>query len=287
MTENLPASLPPALSKAQQAAVINIVRRAARTEIMPRFRKLGSGDIASKTRADDLVTKADTRAEAMITRALQMAHPDALIVGEEAASENPKLVDGIADAPLAFIIDPVDGTWNFAKGLPLFGVILAVTQYGRPAFGMIYDPVMDDWAIADTEAPPQMQTPFGIPRPLKVSMGKPVEELSGYVPLHLFAHHLRPKIAATFPSFARVGSLRCSAHEYRMVAQGHVDFLLSETLKPWDHAAGALIAARAGAHVELLEGGDYSAGRREGHLLVAPDKTTWNRIKKVLGFIVA
>ena len=286
MTDNLPATLSPVLSAAQQANVINIVRRASRAEIMPRFRNLGVGDIATKSRVDDLVTEADTRAEAMITRALQMAFPDALVIGEEAVAKDATLLDKIADAPLAFIIDPVDGTWNFAKGLPLFGVILAATQYGKPAFGMIYDPVMDDWAISDTETAPRMETSFGMPKPLKVSMGKAVEELSGYVPLHLFAHHQRPQLAATFPSFGRIGSLRCSAHEYRMLAQGHVDFMLTAMLHPWDHAAGALIAQRAGAHVEMLEGGEYSAARHEGHLLIAPDKVTWNRIKKVLGFLV-
>jgi len=283
----LPATLPAAVTSAQRRQIINIVRRAARAEIMPRFRRLSDSDIRTKSRADDLVTDADTRAEAMITRALQIAFPSALIIGEEAVANKPAALAGIAEAQLAFVIDPVDGTWNFAHGLPMFGVIIAATRYGKPVFGLIYDPVSDDWAIADEHMTPQLQRPIGAARALKVAMGKPLEELSGIVPLHLFPKPAQAQIAATFPGFARVNTLRCSAHEYRMIAQGHIDFSLTALLHPWDHAAGALIAQRAGAHVEMLDGGDYTATRHSGHLLVAPDKVTWNKLKKVFSFLIA
>jgi len=141
---SVPATLPTALTPAQRRQIINIVRRAARAEIMPRFRRLSDGDIRTKSRADDLVTDADTRAEAMITRALQIAFPSALVIGEEAVASKPAALEGIAEAQLAFVIDPVDGTWNFAHGLPMFGVIVAATRYGKPVFGLIYDPVADE-----------------------------------------------------------------------------------------------------------------------------------------------
>lgn len=285
MSDNLPAKRPPALSAAQRTNVINILRRAARTEIMPRFRALNAADITTKTGPEDLVTVADTAAEAMITRALRMAFPDALVIGEEAVSDDASLLDKIADAPLCFIIDPVDGTWNFARGLAVFGIILAVTQFGKPAFGLIYDPVMDDWAIADEQSPAQMQHPSGMVRKLQVSEGKQLAELSGYMPLYLFGKEQREKLTTTLTDFGRVSTLRCSAHEYRMLAQGHIDFLLTESLNPWDHAAGVLICQQAGGHVEMLSGGPYDATLRKGHILAAPDKTTWNRLAKVFGFL--
>lgn len=154
-------------------------------------------------------------------------------------------------------------------------------------FGLIYDPVGDDWAIADTEMTPQLQRPFGAPRALKVSMGKSLDQLSGSFSLNNFPAEHQAQLAATLPGFARVNTLRCSAHTYRMLAQGQIDFSLTALLHPWDHAAGALIAQRAGAHVEMLDGGEYSASRQNGHLLVAPDKQTWNKLKKVFGFLVA
>lgn len=284
--QSLPATLAPPISNAQRTQIINIVRRAARAEVMPRFRRLSDGDIRTKSNAQDLVTDADTKAEAMIARALQIAFPSALVIGEEAVSAKPSLLDGIADAQLAFHIDPVDGTSNFAHGLPLFGVIIAATRYGKPVFGLIYDPVGDDWAIADEEMPPQLQRPFGAAQTLQAAKSKPLEEMSGIIPLHLFPKDKQPALAATFPDFTRINTLRCSAHEYRMLAQGYVDFSLTALLHPWDHAAGALIMARAGAHVEMLDGGDYDATRKTGHMLIAPDKATWSKLKKKFSFLL-
>ncbi len=286
MTDNLPAALPPVLSHAQQAHVINILRRAAKTEVMPRFRNLSASDITTKTSPHDLVTTADLAAEGMITRALRIAFPSALIVGEEAAASNPDLLDKIADAPLAFIIDPIDGTSNFTHGLALFGMILAVTRFGKTGFGVIYDPVNDDWVIADTQSTARLERPIRPARAMKVAIGKPVDGLTGYIPLGQFPKEFQPKLAATFPSFFRVHTLRCSAHQYRMLAQGHTDFILECRLKPWDHAAGALICAQAGGHVEMLSGGPYDATLRSGYLLAAPDRATWNRLKKVFNFLL-
>ena len=285
MTDPLPATLPKAITSAQPQQIINIVRRAARAEITSRFGILEPDEVFTKSRSDDLVTIADLAAEAMMTRALQIAFPHARVVGEEAVAKKPSLVEEIADAPLAFIIDPIDGTWNFANGLAVFGTILAVTQFGRPAFGLIYDPVSDDWAIADDESTARLERPSGVDTPLKAAMGKQIEDLSGFVPLNMFSAEMQPKVADALPSFARSHSLRCSAHEYRMIAQGRADFLLPATLHPWDHLAGALICERAGCHVEMLDGGPYDASRLEGHLLVAPDRQTWNRLKKVFAFL--
>jgi len=284
-TDNLPAPLPKPVSMAQQRTILNVLRRTARAEIMPRFRNLSAGDIAVKSRPNDLVTQADKAAEAMITRALTLAFPSALVVGEESVADTPALLDQIADAPLAFIIDPIDGTWNFAHGIAVFGTILAVTQFGRPAFGLIYDPVGDDWAICDAETAPRLEAMNGKNRPLHVSQGKAVEDLIGYIALELFPTDMQAQLAATFPNFARTAAMGCSAHEYRMIAQGHADFVLTPTLNPWDHAAGALICERAGAHVEMLDGTPYTAARHTGHLLVAPDHLTWNRLQKIFAFL--
>lgn len=286
MTDNLPAPQPPALSPAQQSAVINILRRAARAEILPRFRALAPADILTKSGPHDLVTAADLAAEAMVTRAIRIAFPSALVLGEEAVSADPGLLDQIAEAPLAFIIDPIDGTANFAHGLAMFGMILAVTRFGKPAFGIIYDPLNDDWAIADEDTSARLESPHRAARVLHVSKGKQIENLVGYIPVSMFSAEIRPRMASTLPGFLRVNSLRCSAHEYRMLAQGHADFLLTGSLNPWDHAAGALICSQAGGHVEMLSGGPYDASLRQGYLLAAPDKATWNRLKKVFGFLV-
>src|SRR5215217_6334564 len=114
----------------------DILRDAGRQEIAPRFRNLAAGDIAQKASNIDLVTQADLGAERVITAALRARYPDAMILGEEAYAANPKTINGLADAELAFVIDPVDGTFNFAAGNGLFGSILAVVRRGETVAGI-------------------------------------------------------------------------------------------------------------------------------------------------------
>ena len=122
-----------------------IMAEAAETEIMPRFRSLEDGGIREKTGALDLVTDADEQAEWMIRDPCAKAFPNALFVGEELVARDEALLDKIGGADLAIIVDPVDGTSNFAWGLPLFGVMAAVVTKGETVAGLIYDPVGRDW----------------------------------------------------------------------------------------------------------------------------------------------
>lgn len=273
------------LTRAQKAQVLNLVRRAARAEILPRWRKTDTLDVQSKSHAMDLVTAADTAAEAMITRGLQRAFPSALIVGEEATAADPSLRDRIAEAELCFLIDPVDGTWNFAHGIATFGTIVAACRFGRPVFGLIYDPLADDVVTADLDGPARFAPSLGAPRTLTTAVPKPFAELVGYFHLKLFAPELQPKVAALYPRLAKPGSLHCSAHEYRMIAQGAVDFVVSPQQTPWDHAAGVCIVEQAGGHAAMLDGSDYSAALTEGVLIVAGSKAVWESVAAELAFL--
>jgi fructose-1,6-bisphosphatase/inositol monophosphatase family enzyme len=286
MSDTLPIPLTSPLTQAQQTTLINLVRRAAKAEIMPRFRSLGADDITAKSHKYDLVTEADTAAEAMLARGLQQMFPHALIVGEEGATEDDKLRGKIAEAELCFILDPVDGTWNFCNGLPLFGVIVAVTRFGKPVLGLLYDPVMDDYIIADEVNPAQFVRTMGFGRPLSVSKSAPLSEMSGYIHLYLLEDDKQAEMAAALPEFGRTQALRCSCHEWRTVARGGMDFLLSGTMNPWDHAAGVLICQQAGGFVAMLDGSDYNAGITEGYVLAAPDEDSWNRLKDRFSFLI-
>jgi len=269
----LPIPLSGPFTRAQRTAILNLVRRAARAEILPRFRKLDSGDIDTKSGPNDLVTAADTAAEAMIARGLQMAFPSALVIGEEGASKNPALLDGITEAELCFLIDPVDGTWNFANSLPVFGTMVAACRFGRPVWGMIYDPLGDDAFVAAQDAPSQAGR-----RTLRTAPEKPLGELIGYMHLGLMPASDRALAAARLPRFASVSNLRCSAHEYRLLAQGAVDFVLSGKMTPWDHAAGVLLCQQAGGYAAMLDGSDYSAALPDAYLLSASSKAVWDKV---------
>lgn len=268
----------------QQSFLTDTVRQAARAEILPRFRNLSAADIRSKTKPDDLVTEADLAAEAVISKALKARFPDAMILGEEAASADPSLRDQAAEAELALIIDPVDGTWNFANGLATFGVILAATHRGVPIFGLLYDVVMDDWVVTDGLTC-RMAGADRPDRPLKTAKGGPLEGLTGFIHFYLMSKADQALMAAAMPAFNRTFMLRCSCHEYRLLAQGAVDFCLSGVLNPWDHAAGVAAVTAAGGTARFIGGGEYTTARRDGYLLTAANEEVWQEVADHLSFL--
>ena len=283
MTDQLPMPVTAPLSPAQKTKLINLVRRAARAEIMPRFRRLDIGEIDTKKDETDLVTAADIAAEAMITRGLQMAFPHALIVGEEAVSKKPGLLDGIAEAELCFIIDPVDGTWNFAKGMPLFGTIIAVCRFGQPVLGLIYDPVGDDLIVTDNTSPAVWQTQTGRIREIQTAEPKPLDRLAGYLHIRMMPAADRALMWSKVGVLAYVGTLRCSEHEYRLLATGSADFVLSGNLNCWDHAPGVLLCQQAGGKAAMLDGTPYNAAMTSGYLLSASSEAVWDSVASQFG----
>jgi fructose-1,6-bisphosphatase/inositol monophosphatase family enzyme len=284
MSDSLPMTIPAPLTPAQRTQIINLVRRAARAEILPRFRTLGTSDIDQKSGPMDVVTAADKEAEKMIVRGLLAMFPNALMVGEESVTD--EKVAALADAEMGFTIDPVDGTWNFAHGLATFGVILSMTRFGVPVFGLIYDPITDEVLIADETGPAQVMAPRRPARNVSVSKGGPVESLSGFASVYNVPDDKRTDLLGLMTRFQRLYMLRCAAHEFRMVALGHMDFVLCSNLTPWDHAAGALIVQRAGGHVACLDGSEYRAQMREGYLLCASDAATWGRVRDAMSFLL-
>jgi fructose-1,6-bisphosphatase/inositol monophosphatase family enzyme len=273
--------VPDGIAPEQRALLLRAVREAARARIMPRFRALDPSEVATKSGPQDLVTLADTEAEADISAAVRAAWPEAAVSGEEAvaADEAQRVLMGAADP--CVVVDPVDGTWNFAKGLAIFGVLVAVLRRGVPVWGLLYDPVMDDWIEAAPGAPTTFETAKGASRRLAASREAGDGRITGYVTMGLFPREQRERLAASFPGYARVTSLRCACHEYRMVAQGHVEFALSgPTPHPWDHAAGVLAVQGAGGVARFLDGSPYDAARVDGVLLAAGSEALWDRLAR-------
>lgn len=286
MTDSLPMTITAPLTNAQRAQLMTLVRRVAKAEIMPRFRNMASHQVGTKTGPDDIVTEADKAAEAMLTRGILQMFPHALIVGEEHTSEHPEVLDQIAEAELAFTIDPVDGTWNYAHGLTVFGVMVGILRFGTPVFGLLYDPVLNDFIIADTERDAEMVLPRRLQRKIGVSKGGTVAELCGNVALNIMPKDKQAEVAATYPLFQRIAMLRCACHEFRMLAQGHTDFVLASKLTPWDHAPGVIVTKKAGGHALMLDGSEYRADMSEGYLLCASDAATWDRVRDVYSFLL-
>jgi fructose-1,6-bisphosphatase/inositol monophosphatase family enzyme len=258
-----------------------IMAEAAETEIMPRFRALG-GAIREKTGALDLVTDADEQAEWRMRDACAKAFPNALFVGEESVARDYSLLDKIKDADLAIIVDPVDGTSNFAWGLPLFGVMASVVSRGETLAGLIYDPVGRDWHKGMKGVGAWSENALGSPHDLRVAKPDTLSEMTGLSSWYLMPEPQRSKTVANLAKTKACFNYRCAAYEYRLISEGLVHFTLHYKLMPWDHAAGVLIHAEAGGFSALLDGSPYDATRHEGGIISAPDRETYALIKREL-----
>lgn len=271
-----------AVSDELMSALMDDMRDVAKAEIMPRFRGVTADAMRAKTVADDLVTDADIAAEKSLSARLSARFPGIAIIGEEAVSDDASVLSRLATADLAAVIDPVDGTWHFAHGTPMFGSILAIVSGGETIAGLIHYPVLGDFLVARRGYGAWHVALDGTQTRLSVAAPTPLEEMHGFIPLHMFEPDRREKLANRVLNFLRVTTWRCSAWEYRMLATGAMSFCLNESLKPWDHAAGVLIHAEAGGHAATMEGETYRPTMTGGHLLAAPDAASWNAIRTSL-----
>jgi fructose-1,6-bisphosphatase/inositol monophosphatase family enzyme len=269
-------------TRADALAIADILRTTAQAEILPRFRNLSADAIRTKSSQLDLVTDADEAAECVIEAELLRRFPGALVVGEEGVSRNASVLDGLGEAELAFILDPVDGTLNFASGLPLFGVMAAVAIKGEIVCGVILDPISDDWAMAVRGEGAWTQRPDGSTSPLQVSSPVPLAQMAGNVSWRYLPEDVRPVVTGNLPKVAMAADLRCAAHTYRQIAAGYLHFSFSSSVMPWDHAAGWLIHREAGGYTAHFDGSPYRPVNRGGGLISAPDKESWQAVRDAL-----
>jgi len=272
----------PAFRRPELAVLAAVMRLAAVAEIMPRFRKLGPGAIRAKSGPLDLVTDADEAAEAAITAALARAFPGVLVVGEEAAASDPGLIGQLAGAAMAVVLDPIDGTSNFAAGLPLFGVMAAVVERGVTTASVILDPVCDSFSAALLGQGAWEQAADGSTAPLHVADAAPPLSMSGPVSWRFMAPAVREQVLNRLPRFAAVWDHRCAAHEYRALCAGHSHFVVFNKLMPWDHLPGVLLHAEAGGHGAKFDANAYRPGETAGGLICAPDVASWQAVHAAL-----
>ncbi|MEN5163187.1 MULTISPECIES: inositol monophosphatase family protein [Achromobacter] len=259
-----------------------VLAETALTEVMPRFRNLPEGSVRGKSSPRDLVTDADEAAERMIGARLAKLHPGAVLIGEEASARNPALLNMLVDADLAFLIDPIDGTRNYVAGLPLFGMMIAACHRGDVIAGVIYDPVNRDSALAVRGEGAWMEYENGRRVPLTVAPPAPLEDMDGLIATGALPEPLRTTVNGHLSRLASTASLRCAAHEYRMLAAGHCHIALYNQLTAWDHAAGWLLHREAGGYAARFDGSPYKPTHRTGGLLYAPDAGSWHAARKAL-----
>ncbi len=219
------------------------------------------------------MTDADEAAEQAISIALETAYPGAVVVGEEATAKNGSLLDAIGTADLAFVLDPLDGTKNFASGLPLFGIMAAATVRGEVVLAAIHDPVCRNTAFALWGEGAWIQGQDGSRAALKVAAATSVEEMDAIIGTNFLPEPRRTIVHGNLSRLAISSWLRCAAHEYRMAAAGHCHLLFYNRLMPWDHAAGWLLHREAGGYSAHFDGTECRPTHLTGGLICAQDKS--------------
>ncbi len=239
-----------------------LIREVAELEILPRFQKLAEGDIREK-KPGDLVTIADEGAERYLAPRLQALIPGSVVVGEEEVATDPSVLDRLQGEGTAWVIDPIDGTANFAAGRPLFAVMVGIVRNGETLAGWIYDPPRKRMATAQKGAGAWLDDGS------RLKVQKP--EGKGIANNRLI-RRLGKNADLVDPQGL---DYRCAGHEYLALCTGRAHYVLHTRLHPWDHVPGELMHREAGGYSARLDGQPYSPRISDGGLLLTPDGESW------------
>lgn len=207
-------------------------------------------EIANKSELD-LVTESDLASERLIIDRIKSHYPRHAILAEESGASEP--VDRERDSDWRWIIDPLDGTTNYAHGYPCFCVSIGVENQGRMELGVVYDPMRDEMFTAERGQGAALNG-----RRIRVST---TLNLASALLCTGFPYDVRERseFARHFANFimAAQGVRRdgAAALDLAYVAAGRFDGFWEEGLKPWDVAAGGLLIEEAGGRVSTYSGG--------------------------------
>ena len=258
--------------------VTALLEAAAAEEIMPRFRGLAESEVRRKAGGEP-VTVADEATEAFVEKGLRSLLPEATVVGEEGIARSAEGLAGVDWEPPVWIIDPIDGTANFAAGRPVFVVMVALVRNRQLAASWIHDPIAGRTAVAEAGAGAFLDGE----RLAAASPARP-EELRGTLHTGRFGGpELDRRAQAVGPRVGKIKSLRCAGQEYIRLASGEIHYSLFTKLMPWDHAPGVLLYREAGGLAKLFDGRDYQAPIFQGPpLLMAADEDLWQSLRSML-----
>ena len=225
-----------------QKPVVNVMVKAARSAgnlILRHIGKLDALNVFEKSK-QDYASEVDSQAEAEIIRELRRAFPEAGILGEESGA--------VGKGRQTFVIDPLDGTSNFLRGLPHFCVSIALVENGEPLHGVVFDPLRNELFTASRGAGALLND-----RKIRVAERK---DLGGALLVTGFPPRERARLQ---PHLDCIGKLLAQAEDVRRtgsaaldlawVACGRADAYFEAGVKPWDIAAGMLLVREAGGRV--------------------------------------
>lgn len=255
--------------------VADLMRRVAAEVILPRYQHLDAKDIEEKAK-DDLVTIADKESELRLSEGLADLLPEAHLLGEEACAANPALLD-TAGTGLVWIIDPIDGTGNFAAGRAPFGVMIALCDAGETLEGWLLDPLTGRLCHARKGAGASLDG-----APLRARESGAALPIAGISTLFLPGDEREEMERRAAGRLTMVPIPRCAAEQYPRLALGTNDVALFHRTLPWDHAPGALILSEAGGRVARFDGTPYRVGTKETGMLGASSPAMWDKVAAIV-----
>ena len=263
------------MSEALTGAVHAVMKDAATRAILPHYQQLSASEIVEKAH-DDLVTIADGEAEAILAEGLARILPEAAIVGEEAAHADPALLERLGDA-LCWIVDPLDGTNNFAAGRPPFGIMVALAEQGEAIAGWILDPLTGRFCHAARGLGAWIDGTRIAAR--SSGQSPPVAGIS-----LMFMDPARREAMKTHiaPHYTLVDIPRCAAEQYPRLVLGQNDVSIFERTLAWDHAAGVLFLNEAGGKAARPDGTPYRVSEHRSGLIGAATPQLWDALAERL-----
>jgi fructose-1,6-bisphosphatase/inositol monophosphatase family enzyme len=268
---------------AMQSEILNrlgqVLRDVANREIAPRFQQLAPSDVIDKPSADDptdLVTAADRAAEAELTLRLPELVPGSSVVGEEAVAADPTVLERLRGSVPVWVVDPLDGTRNFAAGHGPFGTMVVLVERGVLLASGIYFTEGDRLFLAERGQGAYFNGERIAPR------APTTDVLAGTLYVRYMPEELAGPLSARAAQHHHVPGVICAAHEYTQVALGLKDYVHYYRLLPWDHAPGALIVREAGGVARHPDGREYDIFDTREHTLLSPDEATWQRARAEL-----
>ncbi|MEQ4301751.1 inositol monophosphatase family protein [Plantactinospora sp. B6F1] len=255
-----------------------LLRRAAAEAILPMFRHLAESDVSEKA-PGEVVTVADHRAEEIIAAGLRRLRPESEVVGEEGVAADPAVLDLLAGPAEAWLVDPLDGTANFAAGRQPFAVMAALRRGGRTEAAWILDPMADRLLVA--RAGEGAYLDGNAVRTTGESI--PARSLRGVVASRFLPVELRERVTE---GAGRIGTVlpgqHCAGQEYADIVDNRQQFAIFWRTLPWDHAPGALLVEAAGGVVRRLDGSPYDPVDGRAGLLVAANESVWDTVHAAL-----
>ncbi|MFC0526557.1 inositol monophosphatase family protein [Phytohabitans kaempferiae] len=253
-----------------------LLREVAAAVVLPSYQHLAEGEIEEKA-PGELVTVADRRSEVAIADGLRALLPGSVVVGEEGVSADPTVLDLLREPGPVWVVDPIDGTGNFAAGHGPFALMTALVRGGAPVAAWILDPLAGTLAVAESGSGAYLDG-------IRVTLpGDAKGPLRGVAMNRFLPADVKARVARGLPAIDEaLPGLHCAGREYLDILTGAQGFVLFWRTLPWDHVPGALLVHEAGGVVRRLDGSSYDLTGDGYGLLAAVNEPTWQRVHATL-----